>query len=178
MGNEIPEEIKQRDIYLEGLANNYLPADVKHETTLSPYGVKMRFFKKGQRLGFGMMDTDGLYGFLLTLHKVEPLLKDHGIAYDIKALDEIHSVWDMGGSSYCYSYSREETGAQVLAKEKKSYHDYFAGYDLPDEIKAVILDGVRASITNIKTGVYTDCEGCAYNSVEWTQPPAKRETAA
>jgi len=178
MENGITEELKYRSLYLEGLANNYLPADVEHETTLSPYGVKMRFFKKGQRFGFGMMDADGLYGFLLTLHKVEPLLKGHGIAYDIEALDTIYSVWEMGGSSYCYNYSRDLSGADMLAKEKKSYRDYFARYNLPDEIKAVILDGVRTSMTNIKTGVYTDCEGCTYNSVEWVQPSVEAKKVA
>ena len=61
----------------------------------------------------------------------------------------------------------------MLEKERKSYKDYFAQYDLPENIKATILDRVRDSIASIKCGVYYSLEDGSYNSLKWKPIPEK-----
>ena len=146
-----------------------------YEMTVDSVKVDVRFYPSIKR-GYDNVLIEGaenIYAFLQTLRRIMPRLKAAHIKYGYKTLQTIHSVWSMGESTYCYNYSLETTGRNVLKAQSKSYHDYFADYELPFNIKAAILDGVRHSISSVKWGVYYSQDGGSYNSLVRSPIPDK-----
>jgi hypothetical protein len=68
---------------------------------------------------------------------------------------EVHAFFDMSISLVCYGYGKD--AKYFLERDT---------YNLPQDIKECIYNYTKSVISNIKYGVYTDNEGCSYNSVE------------
>ena len=152
-----------------------LPKTWQHEMSVSASGVNVRFYPpiKKDWISVSVEGAENVYAFLQMIMMVRPMLHSAHIPFTFDTFQTIDSVWSMGSSSYCYTYTLDTTGAEVLEKEHKSYRDYFAQYDLPENIKATILDRVRDSIASIKCGVYYSPEEGSYNSLAWKPIPDK-----
>lgn len=63
------------------------------------------------------------------------------------------------------------TAEEVLKNEEKSYHNYLAEYvEMLGREKAIaLIEGQIESIDHINSCVYTDSEGCTYNSIVWKE---------
>ena len=68
---------------------------------------------------------------------------------------EVHAFFDMSISLVTYGYGKN--AKYFLERDT---------YNLPQGIKERIFDYTKSIISNIKHDVYTDDEGCSYNSVE------------
>lgn len=138
---------------------------------VSSLTVAARFYppcRKGLS-GVYLTDAENILAFMQMLLHVRGFLMTAKIGFDYQTLQNIHDVWSMGESTYCYSATPDTTGWEVLkdehAKPARGMTDYYSDPSLPDWIKAVILDYVRKSIARVDWGVYTDGEGCTYNSM-------------
>ena len=172
MKANIEERNREEKIIRKGISQ-VIPANWRHEVEVITSGVRVRFYAPKSKYGEFIEGSENCYYFLQTLLYVRPMLSAARIKFDEESFGAIAGVWRMGESSYCYNYSIDTKGEEVLAKEKKSYRDYYADYALPEHIKAAILDGVRNSICDIRRDVYTDHEGCSYNSLVRRRIPDK-----
>lgn len=120
----------------------------------------------------GVEGAGNVYAFLKMLLIVRPMLHAHGIKFSFDTLETIAHVWSMGESKIAYG-SRGMSGKTMIESEKKSYRDYFADYNIPDEIKATILDCLQESIADVKYGVGSDSEGNSYNGLTHKPIPEK-----
>lgn len=61
------------------------------------------------------------------------------------------------------------TAKQVLHNQEKSYHNYLEGYVevLGRDRVIELIQGQIDSIASISNGVFTDGEGCTYNSINY-----------
>ena len=161
-------------ILLNGI-EQVLPKTWQHEMSVSASGVNVRFYPPTRRDWVNVLveGAEEIYAFLQMILIVRPMLATAHRRFDFDTFQTIANVWSMGGSTYCYSHPIDTTGAEVLEKERKSYKDYFAQYDLPENVKATILDRVRDSIASIKCGVYYSPENGSYNSLKWKPIPDK-----
>lgn len=152
-----------------------IPPRWQHEMSVSASGVDVRFFPpiKKDWISVSVEGAENIYAFLQMIMIVRPMLHSAHIQFTFDTFQIVDSVWSMGESIYCYNYPIDTTGAMVLEKERKSYMDYFARYDLPENIKATILDRVRDSIASINYGVYYSPEDGSYNSLVWKPIPDK-----
>lgn len=85
-----------------------------------------------------------------------------------------HSMYDtpktscisMIDSIICYS-GFGKSAKQILEDEEKAYHNYLEKYvkELGREKVLELIQGQLDDIVDIKVGVYTDYEGCTYNSI-------------
>lgn len=146
-----------------------IPVKWSYEMSVSASNVSVRFYPPIRKNWVNVLveGAENIYAFLQMIHIVRPMLHSAHIPFNFDTFQIVDSVWSMGESTYCYNYPIDTTGAMVLEKERKSYKDYFAQYDLPENIKATILDRVRDSIASIKCGVYYSPEDGAYNSLKW-----------
>lgn len=144
-----------------------LPKAWQHEMSVSASNVSVRFYPPTRRdfVNVRVEGAENIYAFLQMILIVRPMLHSAHIPFTFDTFQIVDSVWSMGESTYCYTYPIDTAGAMVLEKERKSYKDYFAQYDLPENIKAEILDRVRDSIASIKYGVYYSPEDGSYNSL-------------
>jgi hypothetical protein len=141
------------------------------DIAVSSLTVGARFYppcRKGVR-GVYLSDAENILAFMQMLIQVSEMLKTAKIGFVYETLEKIHDVWSMGESTYCYSATPDTSGWDVLKDEhekpNRGMTDYYSDPSLPDWIKAVILDYVRKSIVQVQWGVYTDGEGCSYNSL-------------
>lgn len=139
---------------------------------VSSLNVEARFYppcRKGVS-GIYLTDAENILAFMQMLLHVRGILMTEKMDFDYDTLEEILNVWSMGESIYCYSASLDTTGWEVLKDQherpSRGMTDYFSDTSIPDWIKAVILDYVRKSIARVDWGVYTDGEGCSYNSLK------------
>lgn len=152
-----------------------IPKKWQHEISVSASGVNVRFYPP-TRNGWSNVSVEGaeeIYAFLQMILIVRPMIGSEHRKFDFDTFETIANVWDMGGSTYCYHYPIDTTGAEVLEKERNSSRDYYASYDLPDHIKATILDIVRQNIATVNYGVYYSQEDGSYNSLKWKPIPDK-----
>ena len=79
------------------------------------------------------------------------------------------SCISMIDSILCYNCRGWQDAERVLAYEESSYHDYLADYvKLFGRDKVIeLIQGQIDSIESISTNVYTDDEGCTYNSINY-----------
>lgn len=120
----------------------------------------------------GVEGAGNAYAFLTMLLVVRPMLHAQGIKFNFDTLETIAHVWKMGESKIAYG-ARGMSGNAMIESEKRSYKDYFAAYNLPDEIKATILDCLQESIDDVKYGVGSDSEGNSYNGLTRKPIPEK-----
>ena len=176
--DEIESKYRENDrkaaILRKGI-EQVLPKTWQHEMSVSASGVDVRFYPpiKKDWISVSVEGAENVYAFLQMIMMVRPILHSAHIPFTFDTFQTVDGVWSMGSSSYCYSYTLDTTGAEVLEKERKSYKDYFAQYDLPENVKATILDRVRDSIASIKCGVYYSPEDGSYNSLKWKPIPDK-----
>ena len=144
-----------------------IPVKWSYEMSVSASNVSVRFYPPIRKNWVNVLveGAEEIYAFLQMILIVRPMLATAHRRFDFDTFQTIANVWSMGGSTYCYSHPIDTTGAEVLEKERKSYKDYFAQYDLPENIKATILDRVRDSIASITYGVYYSPEDGSYNSL-------------
>lgn len=77
---------------------------------------------------------------------------------------------DMINSLLCYSYSGYSDDATwILHDELNSYHSYLASYvDTLGEKRVIeLIQGQIDDIERVGYSVYTDSEGCTYNTLIW-----------
>ena len=168
------ENERKAAILCKGISQ-VIPKTWQHKMSVSASGVNVRFYPPTRRnwVNVSVEGADKIYAFLQMIITVRPMLHSSHIPFNFDTFQIVDSVWSMGESTYCYRYPIDTTGAMVLEKERKSYKDYFAQYDLPENIKATILDRVRDSIASIKCVVYYSPEDGSYNSLKWKPIPEK-----
>ena len=153
-----------------------IPKKWTYKMSVSASNVSVRFYPP-VRNQWGNVLADGaeeIYAFIQMICMVRPMLRSVHRKFDFDTFQTIANVWGMGCITYCYSYPLDTTGATVLEAERKlPYHDNYASYDLPDHIKATILDMVRQNIATINVGLYYSPEDGSYNSVAWKPIPDK-----
>lgn len=161
------EDNKRKAAILRKGIEQVIPPKWQHEMSVSARGVNVRFYPPIRKDWVNVLveGAEEIYAFLQMILIVRPMLHSAHIPFNFDTFQIVDSVWSMGESTYCYHYPIDTTGAMVLEKERKSYKDYFAQYDLPEHIKATILDRVRDSIASIKYGVYYSPDGGSYNSL-------------
>lgn len=166
---------KRKAAILRKGISQVIPKTWQHEMSVSASGVNVRFYPPIRKNWVNVLvaGAEEIYAFLQMILIVRPMLATAHRRFDFETFQTIANVWSMGGSTYCYSHPIDTTGAEVLEKERKSYKDYFAQYDLPENVKATILDRVRDSIASIKCGVYYSPEDGSYNSLKWKPIPEK-----
>lgn len=169
------EENKRKAAILRKGIEQVLPKTWKHEMSVSASNVSVRFYPPIRKDWVNVLvaGAEEIYAFLQMILIVRPMLATVHRRFDFDTFQTIANVWSMGGSIYCYHYPIDTTGAMVLEKERKSYKDFFAQYDLSENIKETILDRVRDSIASINYGVYCSPEDGSYNSLKWKPIPAK-----
>lgn len=169
------EENQRKAAILRKGIEQVIPVKWTYEMSVSAYNVSVRFYPPIMKNWVNVLveGAEEIYAFLQMILIVRPMLGTAHRRFDFDTFQTIANVWSMGGSTYCYSHPIDTTGAEVLEKERKSYKDYFAQYDLPENIKATILDRVRDSIASIKCGVYYSPEDGAYHSLKWKPIPEK-----
>lgn len=172
IGSKYRENMRKAAILRKGI-EQVIPVKWSYEMSVSASNVSMRFYPPIRKNWVNVLveGAEEIYAFLQMILIVRPMLATAHRRFDFDTFQTIANVWSMGGSTYCYSHPIDTTGAEVLEKEHKSYKDYFAQYDLPENIKATILDRVRDSIASINYGVYYSQEDGAYNSLKWKPIP-------
>lgn len=160
-------ENKRKAAILRKGIEQVLPKKWQHEMSVSASGVNVRFYPPIRKdwVNVCVEGAENIYAFLQMILKVRPMLHSAHMPFTFETFQTVDKVWSMGESTYCYNYPTDTTGAMVLEKERKSYKDYFAQYELPENIKATILDRVRDSISSINYGVYYSPEDGYYNSL-------------
>lgn len=87
--------------------------------------------------------------------------------YELR-LRELSCIY-MINSILAYQGAGMTDAEAVMQMEENSYHNYLAEYvDVLGREKVVAL--IQAQIDDIdyvQRNVYTDCEGCSYNSIVW-----------
>lgn len=166
IGSKYRENRRKEAILRKGI-EQVLPKTWQYEMSVSASGVNVRFYPPIRKnwISVSVEGAENIYAFLQMILTVRPMLHSAHIPFTFDTFKTVDNVWSMGESTYCYSHPIDTTGAEVLEKEHKSYKDYFAQYDLPDHIKAAILDRVRDSIASINYGVYYSPEDGSYNSL-------------
>ena len=167
------DNLKAADILRKGVSQ-VLPKGWNVTFTGGSYSVNMEI-EPAKRKPFSFVAIDGAgnaYAFLKMLLLVRPMLKTKGIEFTFDTLHEIEKVWSMGESKIAYG-AHGMSGKAMIESEKKSYRDHFADYNLPDEIKATILDCLQESIAGVKHGVGSDSEGNSYNGLTHKPIPEK-----
>ena len=174
IGSKYRENRRKAAILRKGI-EQVIPVKWSYEMSVSASGVNVRFYPPTRKDWVNVLveGAENIYAFLQMILIVRPMLHSAHIPFNFDTFQIVDSVWSMGESTYCYNYPIDTTGAMVLEKERKSYKDYFAQYDLPENIKATILDRVRDSIASIKCGVYYSPEDGSYNSLKWKPIPEK-----
>ena len=169
------EENQRKAAILRKGISQTIPAKWTYEMSVSASGVNVHFYPPVKRDWVNVLveGAEEIYAFLQMLLIVRPMLHSAHIPFNFDTFKTVDSVWSMGGSTYCYSFTTDTTGEEVLKKNRESCLDYFARYDLPEHIKATILDCVRHSIAHINYGVYCSDEGGSYNSLAWKPIPDK-----
>lgn len=78
---------------------------------------------------------------------------------------------DMINSLLCYGYSGYSDAAAVLHDELDSYHSYLASYvdTLGEKLVIELIQGQIDDIERVGYSVYTDSEGCTYNTLIWKE---------
>jgi hypothetical protein len=86
-----------------------------------------------------------------------------------KLLEEELWCIEMINSILCYNCQGYTDAEKVIQYEEKSHHNYLADYIkvLGRDKVAKLIDEQIKSIKYIKTDVFTDDEGCSYNSIVW-----------
>lgn len=76
---------------------------------------------------------------------------------------------DMINSLLCYGYGGCLDAAAILHNELNSYHSYLASYvDTLGEKRVIkLIQGQIDDIERVGYSVYTDSEGCTYNTLIW-----------
>lgn len=85
--------------------------------------------------------------------------------------EEVLDCIDMINSLLAYGYSGYTDGEIVLKHQESSWHNYLADYVAKlgrNKVIALIQEQIN-SIDRIVYGVYTDGEGCTYNSIVWKE---------
>ncbi len=79
------------------------------------------------------------------------------------------SCISMIDSILCYNCRGWQDAERVLKYEETSYHNYLADYvDLFGRDKVLeLIQGQIDSIDSVSVGVFTDSEGCTYNSINY-----------
>ena len=174
IGSKYRENRRKAAILRKGI-EQVIPVKWSYEMSVSASNVSVRFYPPIRKNWVNVLveGAEEIYAFLQMILIVRPMLATAHRRFDFDTFQTIANVWSMGGSTYCYSHPIDTTGAEVLEKERKSYKDYFAQYDLPENVKATILDRVRDSIASIKHGVYYSPEGGSYNSLVRKPIPEK-----
>lgn len=174
IGSKYRENRRKAAILRKGI-EQVIPVKWSYEMSVSASNVSVRFYPPIRKNWVNVLveGAEEIYAFLQMILIVRPMLATAHYRFDFDTFQNIANVWSMGGSTYCYSHPLDTTGAEVLEKERKSYKDYFAQYDLPENVKATILDRVRDSIASIKCGVYYSPESGSYNSLKWKPIPEK-----
>ena len=174
IGSKYRENRRKAAILRKGISQ-IIPAKWSYEMSVSASNVSVRFYPPIRKNWVNVLveGAEEIYAFLQMIRIVRPMLATAHRSFDFDTFQTIANVWSMGGSTYCYSHPIDTTGAEVLEKERKSNTDYFAQYDLPENVKATILDRVRDSIASIIYGVYCSPENGSYNSLIWKPIPDK-----
>ena len=174
IGSKYRENRRKAAILRKGI-EQVIPVKWSYEMSVSASNVSVRFYPPIRKNWVNVLveGAEEIYAFLQMILIVRPMLATAHRRFDFDTFQTIANVWSMGGSTYCYSHPIDTTGAEVLEKERKSYKDYFVQYDLPENVKATILDRVRDSIAYIKCGVYYSPEDGSYNSLKWKPIPEK-----
>lgn len=161
------EDNKRKAAILRKGIEQVIPPKWQHEMTVSASSVNVRFYPPIRKDWVNVLveGAENIYAFLQMILIVRPMLHSAHIPFNFDTFQIVDSVWSMGESTYCYRFPITMTGATVLENERNSYMDYFAQYNLPEHIKATILDRVRDSIASIKYGVYSSPEDGSYNSL-------------
>ena len=169
------EDNKRKAAILRKGIEQVIPVKWSYEMSVSASNVSVRFYPPIRKNWVNVLveGAEEIYAFLQMILIVRPMLATAHRRFDFDTFQTIANVWSMGDSTYCYSHPIDTTVAEVLEKERKSNKDYFAQYDLPENVKATILDRVRDSIASIKCGVYYSPEDGAYNSLKWKPIPEK-----
>lgn len=83
--------------------------------------------------------------------------------------EEELSCVDMINSLLCYGYGGRSDAAAILHDELNSYHSYLAAYvDTLGEKRVIkLIQGQIDDIERVGYSVYTDSEGCTYNTLIW-----------
>ena len=171
--NKYKENARAVPIIKRGIAQ-VLPKKWVAEIEYSAYNLSIRI-KPSAQMRFGGVLVEGagnIYAFLKMLLIMRPILTANHIAFTYDTLETIGGLWSMGESKIAYG-SNGMSGKAMIESEKRSYRDYFADYNLPDDIKAQILDFLQESIAEVKYGVYCDSESGSYNSLEYKPIPEK-----
>ena len=79
------------------------------------------------------------------------------------------SCISMINSILCYNCRGCQDANRVLEYEEKAYHNYLAEYvKLFGREKVIeLIQGQIDSIVGVIPNVFTDSEGCSYNSIKW-----------
>lgn len=79
------------------------------------------------------------------------------------------SCISMIDSILCYNCRGWQDATRVLEYEETSYHNYLEEYvELFGRDKVIeLIQGQIDSIESVSVGVYTDDEGCTYNSINY-----------
>ena len=87
--------------------------------------------------------------------------------YELR-LKELSCI-SMIDSILCYNCRGWKNAERVLAYEESSYHNYLAqSVELFGRDKVIeLIQGQIDSIESISTNVFTDSEGCTYNSINY-----------
>lgn len=169
------KENKRKAAILRKGITQVIPPKWQHEMSVSAGGVDVRFYPPIRKNWISVLveGAENVYAFLQMILMVRPMLHSAHIPFTFDTFQTVDSIWRMGSSSYCYAYTLDTTGEEVLKKDHEYHKDYFAQYDLPANIKATILDRVRDSIVSIIYGVYCSPESGSYNSLVFKSIPDK-----
>ena len=80
---------------------------------------------------------------------------------ELSCISMINSILAYGGFGF--------DAKTVMEREEKSYYNYLADYvkTFGREKVVELIQGQIDSIKGIESNVYTDSEGCTYNSITW-----------
>ena len=135
-------------------------------------GREMRLYHRSAKRN-GLCFATYLADATETAHAIEAVIAAHkkmGVEMTKETIQECFSCFGMAVSHYVYG-SPSVSAAKVLADDKKAKlamgRGYFEGYNIPHGMKIVILNRCRKAFAEIKSGVWTDCEGGSYNSCKF-----------
>ena len=166
------ENVRAIPIIKRGISQ-VIPKGWDTNITCSSYNLSLRItHAKKPFYGVAVDGASNAYAFLKMLLVMRPILHSKGIMFNFETLITIENVWSMGESKIAYG-SMGISGKAMIESEKRSYRDYFADYNLPDDIKAQILDFLQESIAEVQYGVYHDSESGSYNSLVHKPIPEK-----
>lgn len=73
--------------------------------------------------------------------------------------------------SYCYGFPKGFTGEDFIKAEEKRHYNYLEEYiqKLGRTEVAKLVEEQINDVSTVQCGVFTDDEGCSYNSIVWKQ---------